>query len=321
MAEKLFEKLTGNEKAGLVVTLLVVIAVSVSAGYMGADQIDDMITGLTVEEETELPEADETDPDDGLQQETDYEMGEDMSIEEIEGTVEELMEQELAMQEQQMDQMAAESEELDSDDFYMESDITDVTESAFEALYQVTVSISGEMPSQMDPETTESVEEEDILYITRDGNFLFNPPQDLEAGPEEEFEPPEELGEEASEEEIEKAVSDMIDDEMAMQQEQFDMMAAQDEEIEDGDFHMEGEVTEMEESAFPSFYEVTLHMTGEVPSQMDPSETEEIDEESEMFVSVDGRYMFMPPQDISMIGQQPQMQGEELPDDLEDEIQ
>ena len=313
MAEKLTEKLTGNEKTGLVIALLVVIAVSVSAGYFGADNIDSMITGLNFEEETEI---DDTVQEDVFQDGTTYELGEEISVEEVESKIKELIDQEMAMQQEQMTLMAAESEELDEEDIYIDSEITEVVEKPFESLYQVTISITGEVPSQMDPEETEILDEEDIIYISNDGNFLFMPPQDLESEPGEQFEHPEELGEEASEEEIEQVVTDMIDDEMAMQQEQFDMMAAQDDEIEEEDFQMEGKVTEIEQSVFQSLYRIKVLITGEVPSQTEQGETDHIEEESELLISMDGRYIFMPPQDASMLGQQPQM-----PDDFEDELQ
>jgi len=158
MAEKLTEKLTGKEKTGLVLAFVVVIAVSATAGFMGAEQIDSPI---------ELDEAE-------------GELGDELTAEEVEGQVKELITAEMEQQQMQIEMMAAEDEEMDADDFHIDGEVTGIADSQFESLYEVTVSITGEMPSMQDMGETDTIDEEDLLYISKDGRYIFMPPQDLE---------------------------------------------------------------------------------------------------------------------------------------------
>jgi hypothetical protein len=90
------------------------------------------------------------------------------------------MDQQIQQQQQQLALMAQQSENLSEDDLSMEANVEEVIQSEFPSLYRVTVSITGETPSQQNPGETESVDEEQIMYISKDGRYLFQEPTDLE---------------------------------------------------------------------------------------------------------------------------------------------
>lgn len=112
-------------------------------------------------------------------------VGEAVSDEEIESTVNQIIDQQMQQQEQQLAMAAQQSEELSEDDLSMNTEIVSIEQSQFGSLIAVTVSNTGEVPSRTNPEETETVDEEQVFYISEDGRYLFQEPMDLEAVPEE----------------------------------------------------------------------------------------------------------------------------------------
>ncbi|MCJ7478965.1 MAG: hypothetical protein MUP63_02185 [Candidatus Nanohaloarchaeota archaeon QJJ-7] len=111
-------------------------------------------------------------------------------------------------------------------------------------------------------------------------------------------------GDTASEDEIRQSVQELMDQQMQSQQQQFQMMAQQSENLSVDDLSMDATVTDVSASEFGSLYRVTVSIEGQAPGQM--GRIQQIDEEQEMFISSDGRYLFQPPTDLEQPQQAPQ---------------
>lgn len=115
----------------------------------------------------------------GMGSMSDSGMTDQASIDEIESTAQSIVDQQTSSQQQQMAMMANQSENISQDDLSFEGEVTDVEESEFESLYSVTISITGDTVTQTGE--LESIDEEQTLYISNDGRYLFSEPTDLEA--------------------------------------------------------------------------------------------------------------------------------------------
>ena len=147
------DSLSSKERQGLVAVFAALMVASVAAGYMGANS-------------SVSPTSDSASED------------------EIRNTVQSLMDQQIQRQEQQMALVAQQNPNISADDLSMEANVVEVTRSDFEGLYKVRVSIEGETPSRQNPGETESISQEQVVYISNDGRYLFRQPTDLEAEPE-----------------------------------------------------------------------------------------------------------------------------------------
>ncbi len=124
------------------------------------------------------------------------------------------------------------------------------------------------------------------------GNLIGSPQSDLDGS----------SGATASEEEISQKVQSMMDQQIQQQKQQLALLAQQSENISEGDLSIEASVQDVSSSQFSSLYKVTVVVTGTVPSQT--GELQSLDEEQEMYISKDGRYLFQQPTDL----EQPQQQ-------------
>lgn len=94
-------------------------------------------------------------------------------------SVQTFMDQQLARQQQRLQAAVNRSENLTADDVGMDATVTDVSSSEFGSLYEVTVSVSGTVP-QMMGSGTRDINQEQTLYVSQDGRYLFQEPTDLE---------------------------------------------------------------------------------------------------------------------------------------------
>lgn len=107
----------------------------------------------------------------------------------------------------------------------------------------------------------------------------------------------------ASEEEISQKVQSMMDQQIQQQKQQLALLAQQSENISEDDLSIDASVQDLSSSQFSSLYKVTVAVTGTVPSQT--GELQPIDQEQEMYISKDGRYLFQQPTDLEQPQQQP----------------
>ena len=180
-SENLMDKLHGKEKAGIVVAALVLITVSALAGFYGAEQ------GVVSEP---------------------LELGEEVSEDEIESNVMELLEQDFAAQEEQM-MMAAEQEGFDSEEIYIDGEVSSISESEFGNLLEVTVTIEGNVPGmggQM-----EEITQQDSLFISNDGRYVFHPPMDLDDMGQAQQPAPEGMEDEIDQEDLEEQLQEQLE--------------------------------------------------------------------------------------------------------------
>lgn len=145
-------KLDRNEKAGLLAAFVVVIGVSVAAGFYGADYIGTP-TG---------------------------QVGSEASGTEIKQEVQTIMEAQLASQEQQLMMMAQQNENISEDDLSISANVGEPSESEISGLLEVPVEVSGTVPAQDDSGEVEDMDEENILYVSSDGEYLFQEPTEIE---------------------------------------------------------------------------------------------------------------------------------------------
>lgn len=112
------------------------------------------------------------------------EIGDEVSVDRIEKNVEEFMDVQLQQQEQSLLMMAEQSENISENDVYMVSSVDEVSSSEFGSLHKVKIIIEGRFPeqdnmSQLTGEL-ESFEQEQDLFVSQDGRYVFQQPTDLE---------------------------------------------------------------------------------------------------------------------------------------------
>lgn len=113
-------------------------------------------------------------------------------------------------------------------------------------------------------------------------------------------------GDAASEDEIRQTVQQLMDQQMQGQQQQFQMIAQQSDQFSADDLSLDASVTDVSTSQFGSLYKVTVSVQGQVPSQQ--GGLQQVDQEQEMYISSDGRYLFQQPTDLKQQPQQPALQ-------------
>ncbi len=104
--------------------------------------------------------------------------GETASEEEISQKVQTMMDQQIQQQEQQLALLAQQSENISEEDLSIEASVQDVSSSQFSSLYKVTISVTGTVPSQTGE--LQPLDQEQVMYISKDGRYLFQQPTDLE---------------------------------------------------------------------------------------------------------------------------------------------
>lgn len=105
-------------------------------------------------------------------------VGSDAGTDAIQQTVQSFMDQQLQQQNQQLQLMAAQSPNISAEDLSMDATVTDVSQAEFDGLYRVTVAIQGQVPARTGG--LQQMDQEQTLYISQDGRYLFGQPTDLE---------------------------------------------------------------------------------------------------------------------------------------------
>lgn len=105
--------------------------------------------------------------------------GETVSEDEVEKTVNSLLSQQMEQQRQSFTQIANQSENISEEDLSIKSEVETVSQSKFDSLYKVEISMTGEVPNQLSG-GTQSLDETQVMYISDDGRYMFQEPTDLE---------------------------------------------------------------------------------------------------------------------------------------------
>lgn len=105
----------------------------------------------------------------------------EVSQEQIRQQVQTISDQQVQTQRQQLDTAANQSENLTRDDLSINSEISEITEEEFGSisLYKANISVTGEIPNQLGSGTQE-IDENQVLYMSKDGRYLFQEPTDLQ---------------------------------------------------------------------------------------------------------------------------------------------
>lgn len=105
-------------------------------------------------------------------------VGSDAGTDAVTQAVQSFMDTQLQQQNQQLQMMAQRSPNISADDLSMEATVTDVSQAEFDGLYQVTVSIQGQVPGRTGG--LQQLDREQTLYVSQDGRYLFGQPTDLQ---------------------------------------------------------------------------------------------------------------------------------------------
>lgn len=141
------DDLSRRERRGVASAFVLAIMISVVTGYAGA----------TVTDSTSA----------------------EASTGEIESLAQSLMDQQVAQQEQQLSLIADQSENISQGDVSVSANVDDVSQSDIQTLYRADIAVEGQAPNQEG--TIESVNQEQTLYISGDGRYVFSEPTDLQA--------------------------------------------------------------------------------------------------------------------------------------------
>lgn len=102
----------------------------------------------------------------------------DASSDEVRQSVQSYMDQQLQRQRQRFQMIASQSPNISAEDLSMDATVSSVEQSQFGSLYKVTVSISGQVPGRTGG--LQQVDQDQVLYISGDGRYLFRQPTDLQ---------------------------------------------------------------------------------------------------------------------------------------------
>lgn len=105
--------------------------------------------------------------------------GSEMSSSELTDRVESVMDQQLSAQEQQALLVANQSDSISEEDISLDAEVGDISQADFGSLYQVEASLTGNTINQAGNDT-QSVDQDQVFYISGDGRYLFPEPTDLE---------------------------------------------------------------------------------------------------------------------------------------------
>lgn len=108
--------------------------------------------------------------------------GSQASTSELTETVESVIDQQLSAQEQQALILANQSDSISGEDISLDAEIGDISQADFGSLYRVEISVTGNMINQAG-NGTQAVDQDQVVYISGDGRYLFPEPTDLEQQP------------------------------------------------------------------------------------------------------------------------------------------
>lgn len=140
------DALSSEERRGVYGAFIGAIAVSVILGFAGGTVYD---TGSSAASESE-----------------------------ISSIAESVVSQNIATQQQQLQSVANQTGNLSAEDVSLSVEDVTVERSDIGSLYEATVQISGSVPNQQGQ--LETVDEEQVFYISGDGRYIFQNPIDLE---------------------------------------------------------------------------------------------------------------------------------------------
>lgn len=109
----------------------------------------------------------------------------DGSADTVRDAAQSVLDQQVQQQQQQLQTLANQTENVTEDDLSYDAEVTDVSQSEFGSLYAVTVQITGTVPAQQgmlggSSSQLQEIDQEMTLYMSPDGRYLFQEPQDLE---------------------------------------------------------------------------------------------------------------------------------------------
>lgn len=143
------DDISSRDQYGLVVAFAVAIVASGTVGYLAA----------------------------GANSPTGTFAGDSVSTDEVRNSVQSILDQQVARQEQQLALVANQSENISQDDVSIQVELGEITDSEYPSFYRIEITTTGNVPSQTGG--LQSINEEAVYYITKDGRYLFSQPTDL----------------------------------------------------------------------------------------------------------------------------------------------
>lgn len=147
------DSLTSKEQQGLAAAFAVAVTASLAAGFIGGNTLSSPTGAFT---------------------------GETVPQSEIRSTAQTIADQQVQQQSQRLSMIAQQSDNYTEEDLSISSEVQDISESRFPSLYKVTLSLTGETPTQQAGGETRTVDQEQEIYISKDGRYMFGQPTDLQ---------------------------------------------------------------------------------------------------------------------------------------------
>lgn len=105
--------------------------------------------------------------------------GTQTSKQQVRQQVQRLVDQQVRSQRQQFKTAANRSQNITMAQLSINSKIEGITQSHFNSLYKVNISVKGVVPKRLGS-GTQKLDQNQILYISKDGRYLFRSPTDLQ---------------------------------------------------------------------------------------------------------------------------------------------
>lgn len=147
------DSLTGKEQQGLAAAFAIAVTASLAAGFIGGNTMSSPTGAFT---------------------------GDTVSQSEIRSTAQSVADKQVQRQSQRLSMIAQQSENYTKEDLSINSEVQEISDSEFPSLYKVTISLTGETPTQKAGGETKSIDQEQVIYISKDGKYIFSQPTDLE---------------------------------------------------------------------------------------------------------------------------------------------
>lgn len=147
------DSLTGKEQQGLAAAFAIAVTASLAAGFIGGNTLSSPTGAFT---------------------------GDTVPQSEIRSTAQTIADQQVQSQSQRLTMVAQQSDNYTEEDLSISSEVKEISESKFPSLYKVTLSLSGETPTRQANGDTRSIDQEQEIYISKDGRYMFSQPTDLE---------------------------------------------------------------------------------------------------------------------------------------------
>ncbi len=159
----LLDDLNSSRRRNIFLVFGGAILIAFFVGYVGAGMIGNGSTG----------DIDQTSPDNSSLENT---LGED----EVRQIVQNLINNQSRRQERQLAFYANQSENLSADNLSINSTVYNIEDSRFSSLYRVNISVDGYTVVQRNPIRLESLQEYREIYVSKDGQYMFSEPTDIQ---------------------------------------------------------------------------------------------------------------------------------------------